>query len=121
MLTITITIATDKDNPLTEREKRIIGWIVDETEPVSVKEFAQVPVETEPTAPEPVSPAPEPDAPQDDSSDVEATLEVAVARATELVASGKAAEVKAALKAAGARRVSELKNDQVSVFLEALS
>lgn len=47
-------------------------------------------------------------------------LSVAVARATALVSEGKSTEVKAALTAVGAKRVSELSEDQVASFLAAL-
>lgn len=49
-----------------------------------------------------------------------ATLEDAVARATTLVSEGRAAEVKAALATAGAKRVSELKPANIQAFLDAL-
>lgn len=49
-----------------------------------------------------------------------ATMDTAVKRATELVANGKAAEVKAALATAGVKRVSELKGKAIAAFLEAL-
>ena len=62
-------------------------------------------------------PTPEPD---EDLLGGAATLEDAVARATTLVASGKTAQVKAALAAAGAKRVSELSGAKIGVFLGAL-
>lgn len=48
------------------------------------------------------------------------TLEDAVSKATKLVSGGKASEVKAALAAAGAKRVSELKGDAIGTFMQAL-
>lgn len=60
-------------------------------------------------------PEPEPEA------DGEPTLEDAVARATELVGEGRAAEVKGALAQFDVKRVSELSEDQVPAFLEALN
>lgn len=50
----------------------------------------------------------------------EYTLEAAVASATKLVSAGKAAEVKAALGVAGAKKVSELKGKAIQSFIEAL-
>ena len=47
-------------------------------------------------------------------------LDTAVAVATDLVARGKTADVKLALAAAGAKRVSELKGTAIAKFLEAL-
>ena len=45
---------------------------------------------------------------------------MAVKRATALLAEGDTTPVKEALKAAGARRVSQLKGDAIRVFLDAL-
>lgn len=67
-------------------------------------------------APAPEEPAP---APEDAGSD-EGLLDVAVKRATALLAEGDTTPVKEALKAAGARRVSQLKGDAIQVFLDAL-
>ena len=69
-------------------------------------------------APEEPAPAPAP-APEDGGSD-EGLLDVAVKRATALLAEGDTTPVKEALKAAGARRVSQLKGDAIQVFLDAL-
>ena len=83
---------------------------------------APAPVPEEP-APAPEEPAPVPEepapAPEDASSD-EGLLDVAVKRATALLAEGDTTPVKEALKAAGARRVSQLKGDAIQVFLDAL-
>lgn len=49
------------------------------------------------------------------------TMEAAVALATKLVSSGQAAKVKAALSEAGAKRVSELKDEDIPSFIAALS
>lgn len=80
-------------------------------------------------APEP-EPTPEP-APEEDET-VAPTVEdetvtpeadllaVAVARATELIGAGEQNAIKAALDAAGARRVGLLKGDQIQAFLDAL-
>ena len=73
---------------------------------------------------EPETPAEEPeedliDAPEDDGD--APTMSDAVAAATELVSSGNAAQVKAALAKVGdVKRVSELKDDQIKTFLDAL-
>ena len=67
-------------------------------------------------APAPEEPAP---APEDAGSD-KGLLDVAVKRATALLAEGDTTPVKEALKAAGARRVSQLKGDAIQVFLDAL-
>jgi hypothetical protein len=55
--------------------------------------------------------------PDEDGAD---PLDLAVARATELLSEGETAKVKAALKAAGAKKVSELKGASVQKFLDAL-
>jgi hypothetical protein len=56
----------------------------------------------------------------DDVSD-EDLLELAVKKATEMVAGGEAAKVREALDAAGASRVRELNTDNVREFFKALS
>jgi len=56
----------------------------------------------------------------DDVSD-EDLLDLAVKKATEMVASGDAAKVREALDAAGANRVRELNADNVREFWRALS
>ena len=83
--------------------------------PVAVT--APAPEEPAPApAPAPEEPAP---APEDAGSD-KGLLDVAVKRATALLAEGDTTPVKEALKAAGARRVSQLKGDAIQVFLDAL-
>ena len=49
------------------------------------------------------------------------SMEDAVAAATKLVSTGQAPKVKAALTAAGAKRVSELTADKIADFIAALS
>src|SRR5699024_3346904 len=68
---------------------------------------------------------PEVDEPEDDSDDAEDdageySLDDAVKLATSLVSDGRAADVKTALKNAGAKRVSELKGDAIGQFIEEL-
>ena len=68
-------------------------------------------------------PAPEPEPePEEDllGGDDEPTLDDAVAKATALVADGKAKEVKAALDKVGAKKVSALEASQVAEFLAEL-
>lgn len=48
-----------------------------------------------------------------------ATMEDAVALATSMVSTGKAAKVKEALAAVGAKRVSEIAEDQIQAFIDA--
>lgn len=75
--------------------------------------------------PEPVvEAAPEPavEEPEEDLVGAETvhTLDDAVTLATQLVSDGKAPAVKAALAVAGAKRVSELKGDAISAFINEL-
>lgn len=81
-----------------------------EPEPKPVKKAA--PPKAEPKAAEP-SPPPseEPEAP---------TLADAVAAATQLVSTGGAAKVKAALAVVGSKRVSEVAPENIAAFLAAL-
>ena len=60
--------------------------------------------------------------PEEDLVGEEATMEQAVARATELVSAGKAANVKAALASADVKRVSELADSaSIAKFLAELA
>jgi hypothetical protein len=62
---------------------------------------------------------PEEEVEEDEDSD-EDLLELAVKKATEMVAAGEAAKVREALDAAGASRVRELNKDNVRDFFQAL-
>ena len=75
-------------------------------------------VEPEPVVEEPAAAEPEEDLV---GAETVHTLDDAVTLATKLVSEGKAADVKAALATAGAKRVSELKGDSISKFIKALS
>jgi hypothetical protein len=83
------------------------------------KAAAKVEPEPEPMAEEPVEEEPEEDLIGEEVSD-EDLLELAVKKATEMVADGDAAKVREALDAAGASRVRELNADNVRAFFEAL-
>lgn len=63
---------------------------------------------------------PEPE-PEPDEDDAAPTMSDAVAAATQLVSSGEASKVKAALTAVGAKRVSEMKDEDIPAFLAHLS
>jgi len=68
------------------------------------------------------APAPEPEEEDEDLVGGDSpTMEDAVARATELVSSGQAAKLKAALNKAGAKKVSELKPGDIAAFLDELA
>lgn len=77
--------------------------------------------------PEPAKPAkkaapaaPAKKEPESEDDDAAPTMSDAVAAATQLVSSGEAAKVKAALSEVGAKRVSEMKEDDIPAFLAAL-
>lgn len=80
-----------------------------EPEPMAEEEL----VEEEPVEEEPVEEVGE--------ESTEDLLTLAVKKATEMVAGGKAAQVREALDAAGASRVRELNTDNVREFFKALS
>lgn len=73
--------------------------------------------------PEPEPPADEPGEPQEDDvlGGGAATLEEAVALATDAVSHGKTAKVKAALSAAGAPKVRDLEGDQIQIFVDEMN
>ena len=133
-LHVTIQITSDASNPLTETDQGILRALAATNGSAAPTEFltGAVHMRENPESPTPVAaaapkaaakvaPKPEPTPePEEDLLGGAATLEDAVARATTLVASGKTAQVKAALAAAGAKRVSELSGAKIGVFLGAL-
>lgn len=131
-ITVTVTINDIRD-PLS---RALLALLEDGTAPVKTADAA--PAEKPAPAPKKTAakpaakkaaakPAPEPE-PEDDEDEDEdimggddaPTMDDAVARATELVGKGKSAQVKAALAEVGAKRVSDLSDDQVPAFLAAL-
>lgn len=73
-----------------------------------------------PKAAKAAEPEPEPED-EDLLGGGEPTMEDAVAAATKLVSDGKAADVKAALAKVGAKRVSEVKPENIAKFIGLLS
>lgn len=107
-----ITLDTDQ---LSEKDLNVLRALVGDSSPASAAQPAKkaaAPAKKAAAAPEPE------ETPAETSG--EPTMEDAVARATELVSSGKATEVKAALDACGADRVSNLPGDKIGDFLAAL-
>lgn len=124
-----ITINTEA--PLSDVDLRVLAALTGEGAPAPAPAAAEAEkAEEKPKAkakaaakPKP-APEPEPEDDDDDDDDVVGgdgpTLDDAIARATGLVQKGKSTEVKAALKAVGAKKVSELDSDQVAEFMAAL-
>lgn len=117
---MSMTITITSDGPLTAREISVLQILLGE-ENVSADGSAiqaSAPKAAAKKATAAPKPAPEP---EEDLLGTEGpTLEDAVKRATELVAAGKAAAVKAALAGAGVKRVSELSGAKIATFLDAL-
>ena len=124
-----ITLTIDTSSPLSEQDRAILRAIAEDgtpalpapaEKPASVaKKAAPAPAKASPAK---ATKAPEPDVEEDEGTNDDApTKQDAVDRATELVSTGKAAQVKAALNAAGVKRVSELKDADIPVFLDALA
>jgi hypothetical protein len=65
-------------------------------------------------------PEPEPEAPAETATSG-ATMQDAVDAATDMVANGKAGKVKEVLTSLGVKRVSELSEDQIQAFLDAVN
>lgn len=120
-------ITIDTTEPLSTRDKQILQSLISDGvwPPEAVKEgtvrSASLDAEPGPHGGtiEIEEPAPE-DAPSDSD---EQTLDLAVQRATALVAEGKSDVVKAALKKVGegAKRVTELAEENVAAFLKEIS
>lgn len=127
-------ITIDMSSPLTDAERAVLAVLAqpdsdrqpanEEKAPAKRRRKQKPKEELEAAKSEPEAPAeePEPEAAEDDSGSAEEDpMAKAVELATELVSSGKAAEVKAALTDLGVKRVSELDDDNVGDFIEAIS
>jgi hypothetical protein len=140
-------ITIDTNEELTETDQKILMLVLGEGLTTAVAEAESDPEPAKPaakkttaaakkTAPKPEPAAEEPveddedligdDAGDEDDSefadlDDETLLELAVKKATEMVAGGEAAKVREALDAAGAGRVRELNTENVRAFFQALS
>ena len=126
-------------NDISEQDRRFLALLIGveaadtESEPAPKKPAAKKPAAKKPAArkPEP-EPEPEPAAEEplpDEEPEVEEAedvsdedlLDLAIKKATEMVAGGDAVKVREALDAAGANRVRELNKDNVHEFFKALS
>lgn len=146
-MTITVAISVADDQPYTTREAAVIAAMqahpsngaaattapAAAAEPVAEKpapkaraaKAASTRAAVLEDTPEPVvegAPEPAAEEPEEDLVGAETvhTLDDAVTLATQLVSDGKAPAVKAALAVAGAKRVSELKGDAITAFINEL-
>jgi len=112
-------ITLDTDNP---RDLELVRDLIQLARPASSAE-AQPTAQSKPakkqtqTPPAPTIPDPEPEDPTPDEGP---TVEDATARALELVSSGAAARVKAALNTVGAERVGLLEPDKIGAFVDSM-
>lgn len=121
-----ITIDT---NNLSEMDIAMLGFLAEQGEPTGDTEpEPEAPAPTPAKAPAkkaapakaaPAKPAPEPV--EDLLGGDGPTMADAVAAATQLVSTGNQQKVKDALAAVGAKRVSEIAEDQIALFLETLN
>ena len=113
-------LTIDTEKPLSERDAAIMKVVMDT---IGVLTLEQPKMKAEP---EPKREAARDDSPQDPEPEIEESTiskDVAIQRAVDLVSTGEegVARVKAALNKAGTfKRVSELTDDAVPTFLEAL-
>lgn len=111
-------ITIDTSAPLSTTDLEILALLTGTPAATIVEEPAKVPAPKR--APKP-APEPEPEEePDEDLIGGEVTVQDAVDKATELVGEGKQALVKAALKAVGADRVSNIPQSKAAAFLAAL-
>ena len=129
-------------NNISEQDRQFLALLIGaeaagtEREPAPKKPVAKKPVAKKPVAkkpepePEPAAEEPLPDEePEAEEPEVEEAedvsdedlLDLAIKKATEMVAGGDAVKVREALDAAGANRVRELNKDNVHEFFKALS
>lgn len=125
-----ITIDT---NNLSELDIAMLGFLADQGEPQEPDEDPAPVVETPkpkaakaPKAEKPAEPVAETPAAEPEEEDLLGgedvpTMSQAIAAATELVSTGGAAKVKAALAEIGVKRVSEMKDSDIPTFFAALA
>lgn len=114
-------ITIDTSVPLSDFDKALISTLLGTPGNTIVTEPARTPAKPAPKAP--AKPAPEPEVveePEEDLIGGELTVQDAVDAATTLVNSGQQAKVKAALKAIGADRVSNIPTSKVADFIATL-
>ena len=116
-------------NDISEQDRRFLALLIGveaadtESEPAPKKPAAKKPEpepEPEPAAEEPL-PDEEPEVEEAEDVSDEDLLDLAIKKATEMVAGGDAVKVREALDAAGANRVRELNKDNVHEFFKSLS
>ena len=120
-----ITIDT---NNLSEMDIAMLGFLAEQGEAQEAPPAEETPAPKKAEKPKPVKAAnAEPDTVVDEKPTPETedlvggpTMGDAVAAATKLVSNGGAAKVKAALAEVGAKRVSEMKDEDIPAFLAAL-
>ena len=123
-----IQITLDSNAPLTEKDRAILAPILGNIVPIEEPAPSTAkPARPAKPAPAKTKPAPveEPEVEDEETEDEdllggEVTLQDAIDRATELVSSGKSAQVKAALAQVGAKRVSDIKPSNLKKFIDAL-
>jgi len=115
-------ISIDTAQDLSSVDKNILLALVGEVAATPAKATPAKATPAKKTAAAKPAPAPEPEPEEEDlvGGDSAYTLEDAVAKATAMVAEGKAAEVKEALNTVGAKKVSALAGDQIAAWFEAL-
>ena len=104
-----ITIDT---NNLSEMDINMLGFLAEQGEVAEVEETPEPPAKK-------AAPAKKAD-PEPEADGDAPTMSDAVAVATQLVSSGESTKVKAALAEVGAKRVSEMSEDDIPAFLAAL-
>ena len=116
-------ITIDTSAPLSDTDKAILALVAGTADTTIVQEPAKVPTPAPKKTPAP-KPEPEPEPEVDEDGDDEdliggaPTVQDAIDKATALIGQGKQALVKAALKAIGADRVSNIPASKAARFLE---
>ena len=111
-------ITIDTSAPLSDTDKAILALVAGTADTTIVQEPAKAPTPAPKKTP---APKPEPEPEDEDDEDLiggEPTVQDAIDKATELIGQGKQAKVKAALKAIGADRVSNIPASKAARFLE---
>lgn len=121
-------ITIDTSQPLSDSDQRLLATILNaQTEPAQPSRVVTEPAKVPAKAPAKTKPAPAPEPepevveePEEDLIGGGPTVQDAIDAATLLVNKGQGAKVKAALKAVGGDRVSNISADKAADFIAAL-
>lgn len=116
-------IHIDTSEPLSDTDKQVLAVLTgkEATTPAAKVNTVAAKPAAKPAPEKDVEPDPEPEPDADADAGDGVSLEDARALASKMVSNGEAAKVKAALTSVGAKKISEVDDDSVQAFYDALN